>query len=111
MADGFQVVAGSEVYLAGETLEVDRDQAERWRAAGWAVPADRPTSRLPSRGTAYGPAQGRLRLGGERRSRHPTAPVGPPVGSEGVTRAGPFFLRPADGACAASHAVILLTDC
>ena len=59
VADGHQVVAGSEVYLAGETLEVDRDQAERWCAAGWAVVgAEKATStRRPSTGTVRRPVR------------------------------------------------------
>jgi len=57
VADGYQVVFDGTVHLAGETVEVDRDQAARWCAAGWAVPADRPASRLPSRAEVRRPVR------------------------------------------------------
>ncbi len=47
VADGYQVVVGADVHLAGESVEVDAEQAERWAAAGWVTVEDKP--RRPAR--------------------------------------------------------------
>lgn len=48
VAEGYQVVVGSEVYLSGQSVEVEVDQADRWCAAGWVtVPTEKPRTPRP----------------------------------------------------------------
>lgn len=39
VANGTQVTYEGDIFAAGETLDVDRDTADRWLAAGFVIPA------------------------------------------------------------------------